>query len=110
MKSAIGLLFLLIVAATLTLFAGVRDATVAEIWQALVAFDPGDPIHVTVLSIRLPRLVAGTIAGAGLGMAGTVMQALTRNPLADPGLLGVNSGQHSRLLSDRSFSGEGMAS
>jgi iron complex transport system permease protein len=36
--------------------------------------------------------VAGLIAGAGLGMAGTIMQAVTRNPLADPGLLGVNAG------------------
>ncbi len=42
--------------------------------------------------IRLPRLVLGLVAGAGLGMAGALMQGLFRNPLADPGLIGVSSG------------------
>ena len=42
--------------------------------------------------IRLPRLILGLIAGAGLAISGTVMQALFRNPMADPGLLGVSSG------------------
>jgi iron complex transport system permease protein len=43
-------------------------------------------------SIRLPRLLLGLAAGAGLGMAGALMQGLFRNPLADPGLIGVSSG------------------
>ncbi|KQT53150.1 hypothetical protein ASG43_19430 [Aureimonas sp. Leaf454] len=83
---------LLLAAAALTLGVGVRDATLPEIWRAFAAFDPADPLHQTILSIRLPRLFAGLIAGASLGMAGTVMHALTRNPLADPGLLGVGAG------------------
>ncbi len=45
-----------------------------------------------VLDARLPRTLAGIIAGSTLGVAGALMQTLTRNPLADPGLLGVNSG------------------
>lgn len=92
MRAVAGVALVLMGAAALTLGVGVRPASLTEIWQALTAFDPADPAHVAVGSIRLPRLVAGIIAGAGLGMAGTVMQALTRNPLADPGLLGVNSG------------------
>jgi len=45
-----------------------------------------------VLDLRLPRTVVGLVVGAALGLAGAVMQGLTRNPLADPGLLGVNAG------------------
>ncbi len=92
MRAVAGVILLLAATAALTLGVGVRPASLAEVWRALTAYDPADPVHVAVASIRLPRLFAGLIAGAGLGMAGSVMQALTRNPLADPGLLGVNSG------------------
>lgn len=76
----------------LALGVGVRAASPLDIWRAFSAFDASDPLHVTIAAIRLPRMVAGLLAGAALGMAGTVMQALTRNPLADPGLLGVGAG------------------
>lgn len=91
MKAA-GLGLFLLVAAYLTLCVGVRGVTPADLWQAVMAYDAADPVHVTIIDIRLPRLIAGLIAGSALGMAGTVMQALTRNPLADPGLLGVGAG------------------
>ena len=45
-----------------------------------------------VLDARLPRTLAGLLVGGALGLAGALMQTLTRNPLADPGLLGVNAG------------------
>lgn len=92
MKSALFLVFILLVAVLLTLFTGIRGATPGDLWHVLFTFDPDDPVHVALASIRLPRLLAGLIAGAALGMAGSIMQALTRNPLADPGLLGVNAG------------------
>lgn len=92
MTTRAGLAALLLVACALTLFVGVRGAGFADIGRLLLAFDPNDPLHLTIASIRVPRLVAGVIAGAALGMAGTIMQALTRNPLADPGLLGVSAG------------------
>ncbi|MGJ7490664.1 FecCD family ABC transporter permease [Variovorax sp. ZT4R33] len=50
------------------------------------------PEHLVFVNIRLPRLLLGLVAGAGLGMAGTLMQGLFRNPLADPGLIGISSG------------------
>lgn len=50
------------------------------------------PEHLVFTNIRLPRLLLGLAAGAGLGMAGALMQGLFRNPLADPGLIGVSSG------------------
>jgi iron complex transport system permease protein len=55
-------------------------------------FDTGNPDEIVIRSIRLPRLVGGLLAGVSLGMAGALMQGMTRNPLADPGLLGVNAG------------------
>ena len=50
------------------------------------------PEHLVFANIRLPRLLLGVAAGAGLGMAGALMQGLFRNPLADPGLIGISSG------------------
>lgn len=50
------------------------------------------PEHLVFVNIRLPRLLLGVAAGAGLGMAGALLQGLFRNPLADPGLIGISSG------------------
>src|SRR5476649_1079728 len=50
------------------------------------------PDCVIVREARLPRTLAGLLAGVALGLAGALMQILTRNPLADPGILGVNAG------------------
>ncbi|SER11317.1 iron complex transport system permease protein [Faunimonas pinastri] len=92
MKRWILLALLFAVAVALSLLLGVRHLTPSDVWQAVTAPDPRNPAHVTLLTIRLPRLAGGLIAGAALGLAGTVMQSLTRNPLADPGILGVNAG------------------
>ncbi len=51
-----------------------------------------DRASIVVWQIRMPRVLAGMLAGAGLAIAGAMMQAVTNNPLADPGLLGVNAG------------------
>ena len=88
----IGIAALLLLAVTLALTLGVRTLSPADIWGAIRAPDPFDPEHITFLLLRGPRLLAGLVAGAALGMAGMAMQAVTRNPLADPGILGVNAG------------------
>ena len=62
------------------------------LWAALTGGLDGSPEQLVFLNIRLPRLLLGLAAGAGLGMAGALMQGLFRNPLADPGLIGVSSG------------------
>jgi iron complex transport system permease protein len=54
---------------------------------------------------RLPRTLLGALVGAALGLAGAVMQALTRNPLADPGLLGVNNGAAAAVVTAIAFGG-----
>ncbi|MET3525859.1 FecCD family ABC transporter permease [Phenylobacterium koreense] len=54
-------------------------------------FDPSDPRSAIILELRLPRTILGVAVGAALGMSGAAMQGYTRNPLADPGALGVSS-------------------
>ncbi|RWR21485.1 iron ABC transporter permease [Sinirhodobacter populi] len=71
---------------------GSRPVPLAEVAQALIAYDPGNDLHLVVRTLRVPRSLLGVTAGAALGLAGAVMQAVTRNPLAEPGLLGVNAG------------------
>lgn len=75
-----------------SLAVGSRAAPPVEVLRAFFAFDPGDDLHLVLRELRLPRTVLALAAGAALGLAGGVMQAVTRNPLAEPGLLGVNSG------------------
>jgi len=84
-----GLSLLLVMAASLAL--GSTAIPLADVWQAL-GHGCSDPACLIVREARLPRTLAGLLAGAALGVAGTLMQALTRNPLADPGILGVNAG------------------
>lgn len=68
----------------------------ADLWTALREALGGTanprPETLVLKRIRLPRLLLGVLAGAGLGLAGALMQGLFRNPLADPGLIGVSSG------------------
>lgn len=65
----------------------------ARLWQLLTTgLHDASPDALVFFNIRLPRLLLGAAAGAGLGLAGALMQGLFRNPLADPGLIGVSSG------------------
>ncbi|WP_373744924.1 FecCD family ABC transporter permease [Achromobacter insuavis] len=75
-----------------SLMAGARPLSLATVEHALTAFDAGDNEHLLLRHLRLPRTVLALVAGGALGVAGALMQTLTRNPLADPGLLGVNAG------------------
>ncbi|POT58305.1 Fe(3+)-siderophore ABC transporter permease [Citrobacter amalonaticus] len=75
-----------------SLWFGSRPISPAVIWQALIHFDPQDSEHLLIRHLRLPRTLLAMVTGAALGGAGVIMQTLTRNPLADPGLLGVNAG------------------
>jgi iron complex transport system permease protein len=85
-------------AIVLSLGLGARAIAPSAVLQALVAAEPGNNDHTVVLTQRIPRTVIGVLAGAALAVAGTLMQGLTRNPLADPGLLGVNAGASVAVL------------
>lgn len=83
---------LALVAAVLASLAfGANPLPVSQVWQGLWHPDASDA-SVIVWTLRVPRTVVGIIAGAAFGVAGALIQALTRNPLADPGILGVNAG------------------
>nr|WP_221247584.1 iron chelate uptake ABC transporter family permease subunit [Gordonia humi] len=71
---------------------GARDIAPSTIWAAITNFDVGNDEHVMVRELRVPRTVVGLIVGPALGVCGALIQAYTRNPLADPGVLGVNAG------------------
>ena len=71
---------------------GTRQIEFPVVVDAILAPDPTNNDHAVVRDLRVPRTVIGLLAGAALAVAGGIMQGLTRNPLADPGLLGVNAG------------------
>ncbi|ADD43190.1 FecCD family ABC transporter permease [Stackebrandtia nassauensis] len=75
----------------LSLSVGARDLSPSEVVGALLW--PDDSVEATVvIEKRLPRTLVGLLVGAGLAAAGVIMQALTRNPLADPRIFGVSAG------------------
>ncbi|EPD3064342.1 Fe(3+)-siderophore ABC transporter permease [Klebsiella aerogenes] len=86
-----GLLLLLALAIALSLLIGAKPLPPSVIVDAFSGSCQSADCTI-VLDARLPRTLAGLLAGCALGLAGALMQTLTRNPLADPGLLGVNSG------------------
>lgn len=82
---------LLVVVVAVSLAVGAKSVPLGEVVRAFVDFD-GSTDHLVIRQLRLPRTIVGVLVGAALGVAGALMQAITRNPLADPGLLGVNAG------------------
>lgn len=95
----LGLLALLLASLVLAVTFGPADIAPSEVWQAIawhLGLLPESPVgrlrDAIIWELRLPRVLAAAAVGAGLALCGAVMQALTRNPLADPYLLGLSSG------------------
>lgn len=87
----IGILCALALTALLSVMVGSRDIPFSVVLDAV--FAPGAvEDHYVITDLRIPRTVVAIVVGAALGIAGGLIQALTRNPLADPGILGVNAG------------------
>ena len=85
-----GLIVLLGVLLVLSVTVGTREVA----WPDIIAALSGgvDGIGQAAVAVRIPRTVLALLAGGALGLAGAIMQGVTRNPLADPGILGVNMG------------------
>ena len=81
----------LAIVATASLALGSRQIAPAVVWDALVHGGVSQDAQV-VTQLRVPRTLAALVIGGALGLAGSIMQAMTRNPLADPGVLGINAG------------------
>lgn len=94
-ERALGLvacLLILGVVVALSILVGAKPLSPSEVWQAFSDPRSGEQATLIVHDLRIPRTVLGVLVGAAMAVAGGVMMALTRNPLADPGLLGVNVG------------------
>ncbi|TDE19602.1 iron ABC transporter permease [Actinomadura sp. 6K520] len=86
-----GAVLLVAALAVASLSVGAGEASASEVWQALTGYT-GANEHVIIRDIRLPRTVLAICVGAALGVAGALSQTLTRNPLAEPGILGWTAG------------------
>ncbi|MFJ5778238.1 FecCD family ABC transporter permease [Streptomyces sp. NPDC093094] len=82
---------------------GAKELSLGQVWHGL--FQDSGTYGDVVVDERLARTLLGLLAGAALGLAGAVLQALTRNPLADPGLLGINAGASAAVVTAITFFG-----
>jgi iron complex transport system permease protein len=84
-----GILLLAVLLASLGV--GSKTIPAGTVIDAIFAYNDSDD-HAIILALRVPRTILGLMVGVALGLSGALIQALTRNPLADPGILGVNAG------------------
>ncbi|MFF7259943.1 FecCD family ABC transporter permease [Streptomyces sp. NPDC008159] len=97
---SVGLLTLVALA---SIAIGAKELSLAEVWHGL--FEETGTYGDVVVGERISRTLLGLLAGAALGLAGAVLQALTRNPLADPGLLGINAGASASVVTAITYFG-----
>lgn len=82
----------LVVVCFLSITWGSRGVGPTTIWKAFAAYDPDSASQTVIRELRVPRTLIGLFAGAALGVSGVILQGVTRNPLADPGIMGINAG------------------
>ena len=103
---AVGLLVslgILVLVALASIAIGAKELSLEQVWHGL--FQDSGTYGDVVVGERLSRTLLGLLAGAALGLSGAVLQALTRNPLADPGLLGINAGASAAVVTAITFFG-----
>ncbi|MGN4127859.1 FecCD family ABC transporter permease [Lysinibacillus sphaericus] len=95
-------LILLVGTASISLCVGAANTSIQDVYQAIVGQSGGK--HYAILrEIRFPRILAAIFVGSALAVAGAIMQGVTRNPLADPGLLGLTAGANAALALTLAF-------
>ncbi|MFE6285018.1 FecCD family ABC transporter permease [Streptomyces sp. NPDC057877] len=93
----------LVLVALASIAIGAKELSLEQVWHGL--FESSGTYGDAVVDERLSRTGLGLLAGAAFGLAGAVLQALTRNPLADPGLLGINAGASAAVVTAITFFG-----
>ncbi|MBO4259803.1 FecCD family ABC transporter permease [Streptomyces griseorubiginosus] len=93
----------LVLVALASIAIGAKGLSPEQVWHGL--FQDTGTYGDVVVDERLSRTVLGLLAGAALGLSGAVLQALTRNPLADPGLLGINAGASAAVVTAITYFG-----
>lgn len=99
----------LVLVMLLSLAVGARSIPLPTVVDAIMSFDAANGDHAVVAS-RMVRTVAGLVVGLSLGLAGTSMQGVARNPLADPGILGINAGASLAVVAGIFFLGAASVS
>jgi iron complex transport system permease protein len=101
------LVIVLIIAAILSVTFGARDVTTADVWAGLTGST--DTASAAAVAKRVPRTLLAILVGAALAVSGAVLQGATRNPLADPQILGINGGAGLAIVVGIAFFGLGSA-
>ncbi|KZE64849.1 ferrichrome ABC transporter permease [Fictibacillus phosphorivorans] len=83
---------LLVLSIGLAISVGAAKINFLTVWNSILNYDPAREADRIIVSLRLPRELGAAIVGAAFAVSGAIMQGMTRNPLADPGLLGLNAG------------------
>lgn len=91
-----GALLVFIIMFGYSMIFGAADISIKDVWLALSSSSVNEQVSI-IRDIRLPREIAAVFVGAALSVSGAIMQGMTRNPLADPGLLGLTSGANAAL-------------
>lgn len=94
----IAFFLLLAVGSYLHITNGVFDMSILDVVKTLLRIDPNEKFDLVIFDFRLPRIVIAALVGVGLAIAGVVLQGITRNGLADPGILGINAGAGSAIV------------
>ncbi|KMK75383.1 FecCD family ABC transporter permease [Alkalihalobacillus pseudalcaliphilus] len=83
---------LLLISMVASIGFGASSITIQTIIDSILNYNPNDSSHIIIQELRIPRAVAAAFIGAALAVSGAIMQAMTRNPLASPSIMGVTAG------------------
>ncbi|SFX01725.1 iron complex transport system permease protein [Thermoactinomyces sp. DSM 45891] len=109
-KSLLILITLFITLFYISLTNGTFDLTVNDVLSTLLRINPDSDHDFVLFDLRLPRIIVASLVGLGLGVAGAIIQGITKNGLADPGILGINAGAGAAIVLFLFFFHEYLAS